>query len=239
MTLGSKRIYIRHVQSHSDYHGISQHQNQQQQRYRHEEQYSIPSWQSKQYSTSIIGRQPQNRLSFNPFPNQDLNNNSDASASTPYPSRLNADSSPFIPFFGQQYRSPAQVSDDPNSFGQYRLDFKTTSTSPSTHSAPTELTHQGSSLSAPEITNKVTSPPSSSSSSRTQLNSGIVNTDEDTQLFDKSIAEPVNGADESNRLGAIGSSIGVTSRMHDRWLKAGMGAGNDKWFKSAAWCEFF
>jgi hypothetical protein len=38
-------------------------------------------------------------------------------------------------------------------------------------------------------------------------------------------------------LGAIGAEIGANSRMHDRWLRSGMGVRDDKWYKSAAWCK--
>lgn len=35
-----------------------------------------------------------------------------------------------------------------------------------------------------------------------------------------------------------GKAAGVTSRMHERWLKAGMGkTGDDSWMKKTSWCE--
>jgi hypothetical protein len=119
-------------------------------------------------------------------------------------SRLNADSSPFIPTFSHQ---------DPRS-GPQALKIST---------PPPPRLDPKSSPSAGHSSDTRVSTSSGSSGTHGSHDSKISKT--------QSAAETVS----SDQVG-MGSVPIANSRMHDRWLRAGMGK-EDKWFKSAAWCE--
>lgn len=77
------------------------------------------------------------------------------------------------------------------------------------------------------------SSPSVGDSSDTRVSSLSVSAgskSDDTQLGPHSFG----GIGVKTESGVVGKS-----KMHDRWLSAGMRKGDDKWFKSTAWCELF
>lgn len=221
MILGSKRIYVRRVslpptppqgQFHSQ-----------------REQDDSSRWIAGAPPTPIsTHRSIQSQLSFNPFSNSHQDYSTDLQNTTEQlaQSRLNATSSPFVPFFAKSSTQPQDpVSNSSVSQETYHipeLGFKTPSPRRpiKLESATPSVCHSSDTI----VSN-------SPSSGRTQ---------NDPTKEESSIVDEVKAAiSPTPSPGVIGSGKGVTTRMHDRWLKAGMGSvkGEDKWFKTSALCE--